>query len=348
MGDIDSDALPADDALRAEDALRAADALRAEDALPAADAVPRADAPADDDGVPPADAARMTALPSLASLTHVTVLSGGITNRNYRATLADGRVVVVRLSDPDTSDLAIDREHEHANSRAAALAGAAPAVVDYLPGAGALVIAWVPGRTLTDTDLADAQTLRRAAAACRRLHAGPDFGNRFDMFDIQERYRRLVGERGYRLPDGYDEFAPHVRALRRAMARHTEPLVPCNNDLLSANFIDDGDRLWLIDYEYSGMNEASFELGNIWSEATLDEELLDVLVGAYWGGPSPAKRARSRAWALMSQYGWTLWASIQAGQSTIDFDYWSWGMEKYDRAVSFFDSPRFEALLTEV
>jgi thiamine kinase-like enzyme len=107
-------------------------------------------------------------------------------------------------------------------------------------------------------------------------------------------------------------------------------------------------RLWLIDYEYSGNNEASFELGNVWSESTLPEDLLEPLVTAYWRAPDPAKVARARLWALMSKYGWTLWASIQQAISPIDFDYWSWGMEKYERAVSEFDGADFARWLDEV
>ena len=96
------------------------------------------------------------------------------------------------------------------------------------------------------------------------------------------------------------------------------------NDLLAGNFIDDGARVWLIDYEYSGNNEASFELGNIWSESTLPDDLLELLTMSYWGEYSAAKIARARLWALMSKYGWTLWASIQQSVSPIEFDYWSW------------------------
>jgi thiamine kinase-like enzyme len=153
------------------------------------------------------------------------------------------------------------------------------------------------------------------------------------MFEIQQRYLAIVEDRGFRIPDDYHRVGEAVPRLRAAMASLPEESVPCNNDLLAANIIDDGDRLWLIDYEYSGNNEASFELGNIWSESTLPEDLLPVLVDAYWGRHLPAKVARARLWALMSQYGWTLWAAIQAEMSPIDFDYWSWGMEKYERAA---------------
>lgn len=296
-------------------------------------------------GLPPGDAARLAQLPIVGRASAVLPLDGGITNRNYRVRTPDGDQVV-RLSDPESSLLAIDRENEHRNSVAAAASGAAPDVTAYLPGEGVLVVAWVEGRTFTEDDVA--ANLPRIADACRMLHGGPAFVNGFDMFDIQERYLAIVRERGFRLPPRYEQFEEHVARMRTAMALRPEPRVPCNNDLLAANIIDDGTRLWLIDYEYSGMNEASFELGNIWSESTLPEDALDVLVGAYWQRTDAAAIARARLWALMSKYGWMLWASIQTSVSPIEFDYWAWGMEKYDRAVAEFDSPRFSDWLDAV
>jgi len=291
-------------------------------------------------GVPADDARRLRLTRSMATATGVEPLLGGITNRNYRLRRPEGDVVV-RLSDPGSSILAIDRDNEFANSSSAARAGAAPPVVEYVPQAGALVVEWVHGRTYDESDVRASANLPRIAAACRTLHAGPAFANRFDMFDIQAGYLEHVEHAGYRLPPRYRDFDAHVGRIRAALAARPEPLVPCNNDLLAANIIDAGERLWLIDYEYSGANEASFELGNIWSEATAADDVLDELVAAYWDGEDPAKVARARLWALMSKYGWTLWASIQDAVSPIEFDYWSWGMEKYERAVEKFDGPLF-------
>jgi thiamine kinase-like enzyme len=186
------------------------------------------------------------------------------------------------------------------------------------------------------------------AAACRRLHGATPFRDDFNMFRIQRRYLGLVQERGFRLPDRYLEFEPQVRRIEAAMAVRDEGTVPCNNDLLAENFIDTGGEFRLIDYEYSGMNDACFELGNVWSESNLSLDQLEELVTHYYGRRLRNRIARARLWGLMSKYGWTLWASIQDGVSDIDFDFWSWGMEKYERAVAEFDGPEFDRLLDEV
>jgi thiamine kinase-like enzyme len=274
-------------------------------------------------------------------------LPGGLTNRNLKVTNENG-TCVVRIPAAGKSLLGIDRDVEHANSLAAAEAGVGAPVLHYRPGEG-LVVGFLPGRALSDADLHRSDVLHRVAAACRQLHAGPRFVNDFDMFEVQAGYRKIVAEHGFRIPERYDEFATAVARIREALGPRTDT-VPCNNDLLAENLLAcpdgaGGERVRIIDYEYSGNNDPCFELGNIWSEATLPLPLLDELVTAYYGRPRPRQVARARLFALMSQYGWTLWAAIQDGSSPIDFDFWSWGMEKYDRAVAAFDGPDLEQLL---
>ena len=278
----------------------------------------------------------------------VTPLSGGLTNHNFKVDSAAGSFVV-RISDPDTGLLAIDRDNEHVNSVAAAASGVGPEVITYQPENAMLVIAFIP-----DTETMSRETMQRgdrlaaAAAAIRQLHAGPVFRDPFDMFRIQAGYREVCRERGFALPDRYDEFEPKVRRLEQAMRANPEALVPCNNDLLAENFLWDGSRFRLIDWEYSGMNEASFELGNVWSESDLSLAQLEELVAAYWGEATPAKVARARMWGLMSKYGWTLWGVIQHNLSDIDFDFWEWLMDKHERAIAEFDGPGFDGLLADI
>jgi thiamine kinase-like enzyme len=198
----------------------------------------------------------------------------------------------------------------------------------------------------------DEAMLPRVAELCRRLHAGPRFSTDFDMFAVQERYLRIAQQHGYRLPAGYLELMPAFEAIRRALARHPVQLRPCHNDLLAANFIDDGDRLWMVDFEYSGNNDPAFELGNIASESGLGAEQLAELVRLYHhaadAGEVATEVARARLLGTAAHYGWTLWGCIQSGASTLDFDFWSWGLEKYERALEEFAAADFDALLTEV
>jgi thiamine kinase-like enzyme len=283
-------------------------------------------------------------LPALAGPREVTELAGGLTNHNWRVRTAT-HYVVVRISPPGTELLAIDREHEWHNSIAAADAGVGAPVVDYLPGAGVLVVQFLPGRTYTAADVG--ANLPRLALALRRLHAGPAFASRFDMFDVQRGYRRIVSERGYAVPAGYDALAPAAAAVEAALDTRPEPLVPCHNDLLPANVLDDGGDLRIVDYEYSGMNEASFELGNLAGESQLDRDHLVALVEAYHGWADARLVARAELWCAAGRWAWTLWGAIQHGVSDVDHDFWDFATERFELAAPLLTSSRLSTLLDD-
>ena len=281
----------------------------------------------------------------LKSRTLITELSGGLTNRNFRVDTAQG-VFVARVSSNSSDLLAIDRTSEFRNSTIAGNGAVGAQVLDFLPGEGLLLISFIPGKTFGADDVA--ANLPRIATSLRNLHALDSFDHEFNMFNTQKNYQKIVVDQGFRLPEGYVEFAPKVAEIKRAFEVLSEGLVPCNNDLLPGNFIDDGAKIWLIDYEYSGNNDACFEIGNVWAEAFLPLEALEELVSAYYGQHRPEKVARAWLWALMAKYGWTLWASIQSSVSDIDFDFWEWGMSKYDLARSEFTSAYFTSALKQV
>jgi len=287
-------------------------------------------------------------VPELRGAQSVEDLSGGLTNTNYKV-VTDGGAYVVRIAGRDTELLGIDRANEVHNTIAAAETGIGAQVIAALPEHEALVLEFIEGTRLDADDLrTGGERLAQVAEACRRLHAGRPFLLEFDMFDLQRRYLATVRERAFRLPDGYLDHEPRVRAMETAMRVHPERRAPCNNDLLAENFIDTGDGLRLIDYEYSGNNEPSFELGNSWSESRLTLAQLDELASHYYGRPLRNKVARARLWGVIAKYGWMLWASIQEGVSEIEFDFWSWGLEKYERAVQELEGPDFERLLLDV
>jgi thiamine kinase-like enzyme len=287
-------------------------------------------------------------VPSIAARPRtVTELPGGLTNRNFKISTING-TFVARVASGGGELLAIDRQNEYRNSMRAAAVGVGAPVIDYQPSVSVLVLKFLEGRTLANADMADPDRLRRIARACRQLHGADRFDGDFDMFEIQRRYRSVVAERGIAIPAGYDDLMDKFDAAARALAVRDNGTVPCNNDLLAANFIEDGEKIWLIDYEYSGNNDACFELGNIWGECQLPDEALATLIAEYYGRPLRNKIARAMLLGLAGKYGWTLWGAIQSAVSPIDFDFWSWAMERFEGAVAGFSAPGFPRLLDEV
>jgi thiamine kinase-like enzyme len=276
-----------------------------------------------------------------------TPIPAGLTNRNYRVKV-DGILMFVRIPGAATDLLAVDRGNERFNTRAAAVAGVAPRVLHVVPEWDVFVLEWLTAATMSNETFAAPGMPGRIAATLRRLHAGPRFRDDFDMFRLSERYLAVVDERQIPIPAGYREHLDLVPAIETALAARPVVPVPCHNDLLAENYLDDGERLWIVDYEYSGNNDPTFELGNTCQELGWDDARIRELCAAYFGVASPALLSRMRLQMIMSDVGWTLWAAIQARISTIDYDFTGWAEERWARAVAAMDGPEFADWLAAV
>jgi thiamine kinase-like enzyme len=274
-------------------------------------------------------------------------IPAGLTNTNWRV-VVDGVPYFVRIPGADTELLAVDRGNEIFNTIAAAVAGVAPRVVQTVPEWDVFALEWLDARTMSNETLRAAGMPTRIAAALRQLHAGPRFRDDFDMFRVADRYLALVDERRIAIPAGYREHLGEIPRIEAALAVHPPATVPCHNDLLAENYLDDGARLWLVDWEYSGNNDPAFELGNTAQELGYDAAQVEELCAGYFGETSAPHLARMRLQMIMSDVGWTLWAAIQARISTIDYDFTGWAEERWARATAALDGPDFEAWLQTV
>jgi thiamine kinase-like enzyme len=274
-------------------------------------------------------------------------LSGGLTNTNYKVTV-DGQPYFVRIPGESTELLAVDRRNEYENSKAAAKAGVGPQVLYYLAEDKVMVLEFIAGKTMSNEALWAEGMPRRIAQSLKLLHKGPRFYTDFNMFRLVEFYLGIVKEHEVRIPEGYLERMPTVQRIEQAMLVRPLPTVPCHNDLLAENYIDDGNMLRLIDFEYSGNNDPCFELGNTCQELQYDEERITQLCAAYFGKATPGKIARMKLNMIMSDVGWTLWAAIQQKISKIEYDFWGWAIERWGRAVEKMDLPQFENWLKDV
>lgn len=274
-------------------------------------------------------------------------LSGGLTNTNYKVEV-DGTPYFVRVPGESTELLAVNRDNEYHNSKAAADAGVGPKVLYHLQEYSVMVLEFLNGRTMSRESLNEKGMPTRMAQAIKKMHAGPRFLTDFNMFRLTEYYLKICKERDIRTPDGYHNRMPTVAKIEKAMSVKPLPIVPCNNDLLAENYIDDGRQLWLIDYEYSGNNDPTFELGNTCQEMEFDQEQIREICAAYFGSATAGRIARMKLNMIMSDVGWGLWAAIQAKISKIDFDFWGWAIERWGRAVEKMDSRELDGWMRDV
>ena len=275
-----------------------------------------------------------------------TELSGGLTNTNYVVEAGEDRYVV-RIPGASTELLAVDRENERHNAAAAATTGVSPRIVEALEDVDVMVIEFVDGTTMSAEKLRAPEKARRIADSLRRLHAGPRFRQDFDMFRLTEFYLGVCAEHDVPVPDRFGDHRQDVVRIERALSARPLPTVPCHNDLLAENYIDDGSQLWIVDFEYSGNNDPTFELGDTAQECAFDSDQRARLCEAYFGESAPALLARMELQALMADVGWTLWAAIQAKISWIDFDFWGWAEERWGRATASFGDAAFGRVLAD-
>ena len=289
-------------------------------------------------------------LPELAGRGLVlTALSGGITNRNYLVTV-DGRPerYVIRLAGNDTHLLGISREVEHAATVAAAGVGVGPEVVAFIRPEGYLVTRFIEGSPVSEAEVREPETLTRVADSLRRIHQGPAIPGLFIPLRIVEAYRALAMARGVPVPVEYELAAAIGRRIELACLADPVELRPCHNDLLNANFIDDGARIRIVDWEYAGMGDPSFDLANFSVNHGLTPDDDVALLVAYAGSASPARLGRLTAMRIVSDFREAMWGVLQQGISTLDFDFAGYAGEHFDRLLANATTPRFEAALDAI
>jgi thiamine kinase-like enzyme len=274
-------------------------------------------------------------------------LTNGLTNANYRVDV-DNRAFVVRIPGASTELLAIDRANELHNGRIAAALGIGPQILHHFPDSGATVAEFLHGRPMTNATLAEPGMPARIAATLRALHAGPRFLRDFDMLALAERYRALAEGRGFPLPRGFAARRPTVNRIASALTRHPLPSVPCHNDLMADNYIEQEGGIRIVDWEYSGNGDPTFELGNTCRELDYDADRIEELCRAYFGSVSPPLLGRVRLHMIVSDVGWALWAAIQRAISRISFDFDAYGAARWTRAEAAMDATEFPRWLEAV
>ena len=279
----------------------------------------------------------------------LTALTGGITNRNFRVDAAGtADRWVIRLAGNDTHLLGISREVEHAATVAAAGVGVGPEVTAFIRPEGYLVTRFIVGSPVSDEAVRQPDTLRRVADSLRRIHDGPAIPGLFVPLRICEAYRALAMARGVSIPVAYEAAAEIGRRIERAFLADPVELRPCHNDLLNANFIDDGARIRIIDWEYAGMGDPFFDLGNFSINHELTEDQDRILLEAYDGDVRAPRLARLTLMRVVSDFREAMWGVLQQGVSSLDVDFVDYASSRFERLLSNAAAARFKAAIGEL
>ncbi|HET8843855.1 MAG TPA: choline/ethanolamine kinase family protein [Ktedonobacteraceae bacterium] len=275
-------------------------------------------------------------------------LVGGITNQNYRVDIGDEQFVV-RIGGKDTRLLGIDRERERTCTAVVARLGIGAEVIyaHSSDTAEVLVTRFLPGITLSPVEVAQPETLQRIVEVLQRYHAGPAFPGTFSPFETVRSYYQLALDKGVSFPEILPQVFSQMEQIETAL-RPVCQLRPCHNDLLASNFIDNGHSMHIIDWEYAGMGDLFFDLGNLAANQELDREQCELLLHAYFGELRSVDSAHLYLMRLASDLRESFWGFLQQGISTIDFNYQEYADHHLQRFLRNVSTPLFADCLREI
>jgi thiamine kinase-like enzyme len=280
-----------------------------------------------------------------------TPLSGGLAHETYVASV-DGERHVVKLLVDDMVHYQLMIPHDHLlhNTWAAGESGVGARLVESFPDISVMILEYIDGRTLELGDLADRHYIPLIAAALARLHSqAPPFANEQSIFHLLDAYLRLTEREGLRLPHRYLDYLPVARRIQEALAVQALPLVPCNNDTYAPNLMDDGGRIRIVDYDFSGMNDPCFELGDVAVEGRYTVDDVEHLCESYFGARRPVQVARTRLFRIGAQFTWTLLFAamdqVLDPKPDPDFDYWAEAELRWEVTLSELEDADFGKVL---
>jgi len=269
---------------------------------------------------------------------------GGLTNLVYRIDTGKDRYVL-RIPGKGTEQY-IDRKVEIHNARVAARAGVSAEVIYADSETGIMLSRHIDGIvTMTPQAFASRDgAAARAGEALKQMHSWQQpFQFRFELFAMIDEYLAILDQRNAKLPEGYADVVEAARPVREALQRNPTPLAPCHCDPLCENFLDSGERMWIVDWEYSGMNDPLWDLGDLSVEAGFTPaQDLELMCAYCEAEPATAEIGRMVIYKAMCDLLWTLWGLIQHSENNPAEDFWAYATSRFDRCKALMTTADFE------
>ena len=277
---------------------------------------------------------------------------GGLTNLVYKIQHpSTDQALIVRLPGKGTEEY-IDRKVEAHNARMASRAGVSAEVLHTNTETGLMISKCIPGiTTMTSDQFAARQgSPARAGLALSKLHtSGVVFEFRFELFAMIDEYLGILAGKDISMPDGYNDIVQQAQPVKAALLKQPVALAPCHCDPLCENFLDDGEVMWIVDWEYSGMNDPYWDLGDLSVEGGFStEQELEMMRAYCQGEPHPSEIARVIIYKAMCDLLWTLWGLIQHADGNPAEDFWAYATGRFDRCKALMQQANFDSLVEEI
>jgi thiamine kinase-like enzyme len=294
-------------------------------------------------------------VPFLAQSNNIkkTPLSGGITNLNYKID-ADGKSYVIRLAGAGTEKLGIKRDVEYAANYAAGQLGIAPEVVFFIEPEGYIVTRFINGKRVLPEEIIKPHNIQRVVRKVRLFHRrAPELKGEFNVFRRVENLVRVSQSNNAKFPFDWDWIMQKKNEVEKALLKDPYVPTPCHDDLLNLNWLDDSaggeiGELRLLDWEYAGMGDIFFDLGNFSHHHRLNDDQQRILLQEYFGEVNPKHFARLKLMEPMSELHEAMWGTTQTGISKLEEDFQGYADLWFGRIRQHVTDPRWEQWLKDV
>ncbi|MFZ5909744.1 MAG: phosphotransferase [Chloroflexota bacterium] len=276
----------------------------------------------------------------------VTPLDGGITNSNFRIDAGE-ESFALRIAGANTNLLGIDRSHEYAANLAAGKLGIAPEVVYVIQPEGYLVTRFISARPFPLEEITQPENIRRVMELIRKIHSMPDIPGEFSVFHVVESYTGIARRYKVDFPPNFDQVIRRMEEAHSALLARPEPLRPCHNDLLNANFLI-GDRIYILDWEYAGMGDIFFDLANFSDNHELSDAQDLWMLECYFGTVTDRQITHLKIMKVLSDLREAMWGLVQIGLSELDFDYRGYSNKFFARVFEKMNDPHWDQWIKEM
>lgn len=282
-----------------------------------------------------------------ASDLKISSLDGGITNSNFRVDTG-GESFALRIAGADTDLLGINREYEYAANLAAGKLGIAPEVIYVIQPEGYLVTRFITASPFPPEEITRPENIHRVMEVVRKIHSMPEIPGFFSVFRTVENYAETARRYNVEFPENFDWLIERMNEAEAAIMTNPEPLRPCHNDLLNANFLIDDSQIYVLDWEYAGMGDLFFDLANFSDHHELSDEQDRWLLECYFGNVTQKQIAHMKIMKVMSDFREAMWALVQIGISELDFDYRGYADKFFARVFENIKDPRWDQWIKEM
>jgi thiamine kinase-like enzyme len=277
----------------------------------------------------------------------VSSLDGGITNSNFRVDV-DGESFALRIAGNDTDKLGIDRGNEYAANLAAGNLGIAPEVIHVIQPEGYLITRFINARPFPIEEITQVDNIRRVIDLVRKIHSMPEIPGEFSAFRTVENYAETARKYNVELPENFDFLMECSNEAEAAIMSTPQPLHPCHNDLLNANFLINDKQIYILDWEYAGMGDIFFDLANFSTHHELLDEQDRWELECYFGEVTEKQIAHLNIMKVMSLFREAMWGIVQIGISDLDFDYHEYANKFLARVFDTIKDPRWNQWIKEM